>query len=541
MASKTARKAVPFTNNDDDELIDTPLITAPSKRFRSASERKPTRLYRTDQEILEAAYKKAGIKIPNPSVNDPYTAIQKQMFEDAFNADATVKQAVLRKVQFTLGQHVKLSLEAVDESLDDKAKDALVNKPEYQQALNKLKEIDDNVHFIGGRPEGFHHMLKAGMTQASVFGRSALQIVYGKRKFSDGTEIDKLPIDMHILTSKYLGKVYVDYNTWELQGVVYITYDKNGNANNNQIKPEEMIYFTKNDYHVTPRTLFYGRSDIESVAHTSEMNRRLDEIDLKEIVTQLWAGFLEVKVNTRNRSVITNLIDQMDPGKVVGHNNDVVITPIDIPKDIPSLVDLRDKNDQRILRGLNVPSVIMNFENITNRATADDVLYAWQESTLEDEREWLRDTIEPQWYNRNLATILGVEQDQLPVRVHMEFETIMLDKWSDNVDGALKLWYAGVINKEKLLKLTRNDDEIKRLEQEDPKTLKEYYTQQDDMANDEEGDNDGDSPSDDGKDDEEAKKPLKPEDQQKPKQASKRKGMTKQQFAKEFNSSPKKN
>ena len=90
-------------------------------------------------------YKRA-IKIPNPSVNDPYLAVQKTMFEDAFNSDPTVQQAIVRRAQFTLGKHVKLSLEATDETLDDKAKDALVNDKQYQGALDKIREIDESVN-----------------------------------------------------------------------------------------------------------------------------------------------------------------------------------------------------------------------------------------------------------------------------------------------------------------------------------------------------------------------------------------------------------
>lgn len=441
----------------------------PNKPFGFTLERKEKplmRLGRTMDEILRASFKKAII-IPNPAVHDPYNAVQKQMFEDAFNADHTVKQAILRKAQFTLGRHTKLNLEVSQESLEPDEKEKLINDPIWLEHLEHIKEIDRSIKM--------HHNLKAMLIQSAVFGRSAVQIITGKRKFHDGLEANNVPIQLKILTSRFLGKVFVDTDTWKMTGVIYVMYNKTGNPIDNTLLPEEMIYFTRDDYHITPLTLYYGRSSIESIAHISEMNRRMDEVDFKEIVTQHWAGFLDVFINTRNQSIAKAIANNMDPGKVAFHNQDVKITPIEVPKDLAGLIALRDNNDHAILRGINVPSIIMNFENITNRATADDVLIAWQLSTLRDEQEWLRDTMQDQYYDPLLSQLSGIPIEELPVHVTMEFETITLDKWADRTDPIMKLWYGGMITVEKVLTLLEMEDVIEDLREDNPDRLEEYY------------------------------------------------------------------
>ena len=92
-------------------------------------------------------------------------------------------------------------------------------------------------------------------------------------------DTDDWPIALHVLNSKRLGKVEVDPNTWAFEGVHYADLP----TNDDLLKAEDLIYFTINDDHVTPRSIHYGLSILEPVIDASETKRIIKQEDLKKV------------------------------------------------------------------------------------------------------------------------------------------------------------------------------------------------------------------------------------------------------------------
>jgi len=250
-------------------------------------------------------------------------------------------------------------------------------------------------------------------------------------------------------------------------------FDKDG------IPASSMLYFTNLDYHVTPNTLFYGYSEIEPIAHLSESNRIIDEVVLKEINRSLWAGNLIIYGETRDRAVMQDLVNKLDPAKPIGTNKTTKVESVQIQHELNNLVAERNENDKRILRALRVPSFLLGFEDVTNRATSSAVLHAWNVSELKSQRTWVNSILGPQWYDSLLMKFVGGEEafNNLEYRFCHNFEEIIFDEFSDKADSVIKLFQAKIIPLEKALEILGFKDVL----EEAQKLQDEMKAQQDEQ------------------------------------------------------------
>jgi hypothetical protein len=90
-----------------------------------------------------------------------------------------------------------------------------------------------------------------------------------------------------------------------------------------------------------------------------------------------------------------------------------------------------------------------------------EVLAAWKESVLEEERTWVNSILEPQWFDTLLAKILNIDNfDELKAKMMLEFEDIALENLKDKVIAVLPLYEAGLIPANKVLEVLGFDDVI---------------------------------------------------------------------------------
>jgi len=252
------------------------------------------------------------------------------------------------------------------------------------------------------------------------------------------------------MNSKLMGNVYCDRKS---HVVSYIEYNTNSaDSYNSKVfyEPEDLIYFTNLDYHISPNTLGYGLSEIEAVKDISETNRVIDEEDFKEIAFSMWAGIVIFSVpDIHNAGEITNLLNDWHPGAPMAISSEITATPLEIAHELNDLVEARTQFDKRILRNLGIPSFALGFETDANRATAQFVLHAWKESFVEQERIWIKDIVQQQWINPLWANALNMTEDEiqdLDAKLTLEFIEYNFDTFSENVGAWYPLVQAGYIS-----------------------------------------------------------------------------------------------
>jgi hypothetical protein len=385
-------------------------------------------------------------------LRDPYTYPMKVRFEEAYRADPVVRSAINRKVSFILGKKVKTVFDIVDSFPDPHEARSALNIAMSDQELLNAKRIIDRVN----RRTMFQHKIKAAVVQAKIYGRSALLVEGPKRP--DGKP--GLPTNIKVLNSKLLGQVRIDEYSWALQQIQYNTSSRGLNDPYNFLNASDILYFTNLDYHVSPYTLLYGLSDIEPIAHISETNRILNEEDFKECNYSMWAGYGLLKVpTTRNIADVNSFLQQFQPGKWTAISQDITAEVHELQKDLQSLLLERTENEKLILRSLNVPSMILGFEDVQNFATAQEVMAAWKESVLEEERTWLNNIVELQWFDTLLMNILNIDDpEKLRIKIMLAFEDIALDDMKSKVLAALPLYEAGLLPADKVLEYLGFDD-----------------------------------------------------------------------------------
>lgn len=404
-------------------------------------------------------------------LRDPYTSSMKIRFEEAWRMDPVVRSAINRKVAFILGKEMRTVLDTIE---------TFPNKAEYRAALNKImsnqeyktaRAVVDRLN----RKVNFQYCLKAAVIQAKVYGRSAL-LIDGPIVDADnkpigipktGLSMDLIPaIDLKVLSGKLLGQVKINENTWALDKVLYNQSQKGVGDPVNYLNANRIIYFTNVDYHISPYTIKYGYSDIEPIAHISECNRIMNEEDFKEINFTQWSGFGLIKVpSARNMTDVQQFLSNFKGGKWSVISQEVTVEVHKLENDLAAMINERRENEQLILRALNVPSMILGFEDIQNYATAQQVLSAWKESVIDEERYHINQIVQPQWFDRCFASALGIEDVyELTVEMKLAFEDIAFENLKDKAITYLPIYEAGLIPDEKMLEIFGLDDVIDQLQ-----------------------------------------------------------------------------
>lgn len=330
------------------------------------------------------------------------------------------------------------------EALHNQALEIVMTQREYLDMKNEIDRIE--------RTTRFHPMLYNTVLHSMVYGRAVLYVETGA---------DDLPVALKLFNSQLLGYVKVDPNTWELDAVQYRDFE----APNDYVPSDEIIYLPNKDYNISPYSLYYGLSELEPILDDSETNRMMSSEDFKEIARSSWAarGFLHI--DTKNDAEVANIVNALQPNLLVGTNMPIQYQEINLPNHLLNLLELRDRNKISILQALEVPSpLVPGFEMITNRSTLEKVLVAWKESHLSAKRTWLRDYMEPQWYDTLASKILNEKNiEDMKVKVKMEFVDITLEIFSEKAAALLPLYINGVIPLEKILESLDMEDVLEQM------------------------------------------------------------------------------
>ncbi len=414
----------------------------------------------TRQKFAAATYEKWVDGTEVISLKDPYNLIHKRMFEAAYRGDGTVAGCVDGKVRFTLGQRTKTVVDITKEFApsESEAKQEAVTSALSDQEADKLLTAVDNIH----RKCHFHENLFAAMTQSMVGGRAAIL-----------KELDaqRLPARLKLLNWMKLGRVFVDKKTWEFLGV---EYQDRTQEDKGPLTADEIIYLPRRNYHITPDSLYYGTSDLESVVHLSETNRLIDQVDTKEIARAMWAPFTTIYVPPdTDEQTIEEIKQDFYPGTVNFTTSDIKVETHQQKVDIAGIVTLRESNERRIVRNLRIPSFVAGFEEITNRATAEEVMLAWTNSELATERTWLQDTIEPQWLDPMIDIIYGDEfitdtigsitTQRREFKLKLEFENVELETLKDKSEALLPMFDRHLVTPQKMLEMCGMPDQTEEI------------------------------------------------------------------------------
>ena len=419
--------------------------------------------------LREAKYvRTAATRYVAQSQADPYTAGLKYMMLDSLLNDGNAGRAIAILRAFTLGQQVKPKLMSrfdEDEDVDEEGSTTFNGKTVKNADILKICKYIENREDVD-----FRLKLKGLMKQAYGFGRAALGIEYGDIEI-DGQTYEGMPIGLKPLSSMFLGYVEIDPKTWKVKSVVYSSLDMNMKE---PLQAKDMIYLTYDDDNTQANSIGYGTSLLLSSIHLSESIRLAQERDIKEIFYSLWAGNVEIKANTRNTAVTTAIASAYQPGKPFVHNQDLEITEHKIEHDLDKLIAAMKEISVMIARNIGIPSPLMNHEQITNRATLDLVVQAWEESSLRDHREWLRDCIEDQWYDRILMALFETDDvSNCPIKVTLDFVPITFLSLAEKLPIIKDMQATGLFTKERILRTNGFGDEIlQELEKADAEQAK---------------------------------------------------------------------
>jgi hypothetical protein len=456
-----------------------------------------------------------------PTLKPPYNTSDLDRFEDCFRSDGVAQRGIIKRCFLVMGKHGRIVMDTTEEFDDEEArKEAIQNVQSNSKYLEARKQLQ-KLHI---KPEiNFHNNMMSGLIQSKVYGRAALEIISpaGNTRYvtPEGEELEPLipegrgtdtnialatttlPEALHLCNSKRLGKVEIEAptslnpgvpNTWRMLGVHYL--DMGGSSSigqynvsqggtamgptNDLFRAENIIYMANKDYHISPGSLYYGLSDLETVIDGSEAKRIAKQEDIKEALKSNWAPYLILKFLNPNITTtqMQEVIDNILPGIPMGTKQDVEPITVQMAAELDKIPNVIDFLNQETIRDMGLPSFILGYEQIANYANSQQILLALKEIELEAERTWLSSIIDIQWLNRYFYQLLGHgESDEPEVKLKYEFTDVTFETTLDKVNAALPLFDRKLYSGEKVLKIADAEDEIDeyKLRAEEQKRLQE--------------------------------------------------------------------
>ena len=416
----------------------------------------------------------------NPSVSGSSSQmIDEEKFKDPLSKktklrllqtyqDYTVSSAIGVLIHYVLGQTMKATVYPV-------SRDQLKSQQEVEERLNEVikefdlgpKSLEDFQNFIDMvdlNCELYERHLPQAMAQSYVFGRAALWIVRANKDI-ESQELpvkwgfrEGVPVALRPLDSMNLGDVIVDRKSWEPKTLMYdgtLGSENEINRKNNQgqrksteeLDIEDIVYFTRDDYNIIPDSLNYGFSRLVDAIPISENKRRLTKKVLSEINNNQWAGLNIYEIPGMSTKDLQNFANTLKPGKNKVTNQPITVHNVNPQFDMQGNLEQLRELHLNILMAITVPSVLLNFENITNRATTEAVLSAWQQTKLEAERNWIRNILWKYWY-RPLIEFYFPDKDFLYLRIKIieEFQSIEFSSFFEKQLAATNLYASRIIN-----------------------------------------------------------------------------------------------
>jgi len=433
--------------------------------------------------------KKAGLKIKNEFVviKPYYPEEYLKRCSNAFLFDDVVFSALNRLSFFTFGtgEDIRSILYPVSTKQlksEMEAKKELELVEVIRQGMDKAgviidnhlkpQEIQDFENFINYTDKNCRLIdhLRQNQISAHVFGRSASYIEYS----TEYNKSLKLPADTPIglkpMKSQYLGNVTVDPVTWRINAVQYkdptLTFDEKrlvdiGVAEQGRkekdkfelqyIPVDDVLYFVKNNYNMMKEEddQYFGHSTFQCIMAQTEENRRLKQIVIPAINQGHWAGSGYWYFPNWSESMMRRFFGSIKPGAHVGIPDErIKFQEAKLTYDYAGLINLQNELKKQILSVFGMPSFLMNFEDVTNRATSDTVIMAFNESMIKSERAWISSILDLQWYPKLFKLYYPNDEFlHIKMKMKMEFESISFETFLEKAVAVANLVEKGVITK----------------------------------------------------------------------------------------------
>jgi len=428
-----------------------------------------------------------------PIYSDQYN----DRLSNAFLFDDVINTALVKLSYFTLGTSDEIRSILYPESVrplksELEAKNALKEIQVMKNALGIAdsivssylsdQEIDQFEKYIlyTHKIAKLGSFLRKNHIAGHVFARSASYIEYTDNGIPELGIPPGSPIGLKPLKSQLLGSVILDKETWQLKAVEYrdptlnfkeyvdlgvkeqlskaTTSSTTGmtindiNSNNKQTRffdADNVLYFVKNNYNMERDDdgYWFGHSTLQSILPLSEENRRINSIVIPQLNQALWAGTGIWFFPNWTKSQMENFFSAIKPGGHIGVGNDQIkFQQITLDYDYQGLLNLKNELKRQMMSAFSIPSFLMNFENVTNRATADKVLVGFNESTIQAERGWISDILDDQWYPK-LFRAYWPHDDfmHIKMKIHIEFSNIEFESFLEKAVAGVSLVEQGII------------------------------------------------------------------------------------------------
>lgn len=377
---------------------------------------------------------------------DPLSRKTKRRLEQV-STDYVVASALATLIYYVLGRSMKATIypvtreqlktqDEVDERLNDVIK-------EFSLGPESLQEFQDFIDMVDLNCGLYEYHLPEAMAQAHVFGRSALWIVRADASIESEERLvgwgfkQGVPIALRPLDSSSLGQIIVDTKSWEPKRISYEGNMGNQSGQTNlsrggpsqhqgiEIDISELIYFVRDDYNMIPDSYGYGSARLVDAIAISENKRRLTKKVLAEINNAQWAGINVYEIAGMNAKDMQQFADTLKPGRNKITNQPVKVHSISPQFDMSGNLEQLKQLTLELLMAMKVPSFLMNYEAVTNRATSQSVAHIWQQTVLEAERNWLRNVLWRYWYKPLMEFYFPEERFlYMKVKILLEFQSI---------------------------------------------------------------------------------------------------------------------
>lgn len=328
--------------------------------------------------------------------------------------DYTVSSALATLIHYVLGRNMKATVYPVtreqlktQEEVDKRLNEIVA---EFSLGPTSIKDLQNFIDMVDHNCRLYEQHLPEAMAQSIVFGRAALWIVRANNTIQQDEMLSKwgfkegVPVALRPLDSLNLGQVIVDTKSWEPKKIEYegnlgsIDDISRQRTQMEVIDIEDLIYFTRDDYNIIPDSYNYGFTQLLDAIPISENKRRLTKKVLAEINNNQWAGLNIYEIAGMSTKDMQAFADTLRPGRSKITNQPLKVHNVNPQFDMTGNLEQLKQLHLNLLMALKVPSFLMNFEQITNRATTEAILQAWQQTKLEAERNWLRTVLWKYWY-----------------------------------------------------------------------------------------------------------------------------------------------
>lgn len=432
-------------DNDEDTLIVDPrskpqqtltqIISQPPQKRRKRLPTQQAGLLPPSYYRNPSTNTSASTEIDELKFVDPLSRNTKNRLLQTYQ-DYTVCSAIATLIHYVLGMEIKATVYPVareqlktQEEIDAKLNEIIA---EFSLGPQSMQELQTFVDMVDLQCELYEKHLAEAVAQSMVFGRAALWIVRANKQIEDltipGNEMlakwgfkEGVPISLRPLDSINLGQVTVDTKSWEPKRVEYLGNLGSRDTSSTRTETEEieikdLVYFVRDDYNMIPDSYNYGFTRLLDAIPISENKRRLTKKVFAEINNNQWAGLNVYEIAGMSEKDMLAFVNSLKPGRSKVTNQPIKVHSVNPQFDMPGNLEQLKQLTLSLLSTVKVPSFLMNYEQITNRATTEAVLIAWQQTVLEAEREWIRNVLWKYWY-RPLIEIFFPDKAFLYMRI----------------------------------------------------------------------------------------------------------------------------